>query len=111
MLGLAKRIKGGLGFSRRERPFIITVKTDNAGTSNNDQFTIPTFGGGYDYSVRTSDGQYITGQTGDCTITFAGGADTYTISIYGTFPQIYFDNKLDKLKILTVEQCFSANIF
>ncbi len=31
--------------------FVITIKTDNAGTSSNTQFAIPTTGGGYNYNV------------------------------------------------------------
>lgn len=33
-----------------------------------------------------------------------GTAGTYTVCIRGTFPQIYFNNKGDKLKILEVKQ-------
>ena len=82
--------------------FTIEVKSDNAGTSGNDQFTIPTTTGTYLYDYTTSDGQSGTGITGDTTITFASGAGTYTISITGTFPRIYFDNLGDKSKLLRV---------
>ena len=40
--------------------FIITVKTDNAGTSNDDQFTIPCTGAGYNYDVDWGDSTSIT---------------------------------------------------
>ncbi len=35
--------------------FIITVQTDNPGTSADTEFTIPTTGGGYDYNVDCDD--------------------------------------------------------
>ena len=36
--------------------FIMLVKTDNAGTSADDQFTIPTTETGYNYDVDWGDG-------------------------------------------------------
>ena len=90
-----------LPFGGVEDRFIFSVKTDNAGTSGTNQFTIPTTGSGYLYDIETSDGQTIVGVTGSHTITFPG-AGTYTVYISGTFPQIYFNNSGDKLKILSV---------
>ena len=85
--------------------FVITVKTDNAGTSGSTQFTIPTTGGGYSYNIDTNnDGiNDILAQTGNTTITF-GSAGTYTIRINGTFPRIYFNNSGDKRKMLDIVQ-------
>ncbi|GAB4277221.1 MAG: hypothetical protein Kow0080_28040 [Candidatus Promineifilaceae bacterium] len=91
--------------------FIITVKTDNPGTSSSTQFTIPTTGTGYNYNVDCNDDgtDEATGQTGSYTCTY-GSAGTYTIRIKdnsgaGTgFPRIYFANGGDRLKILTIEQ-------
>jgi len=82
--------------------FTLEVKSDNAGTSGTDQFTIPTTAGTYLYDYTTSDGQSGTGLTGATTITFASGAGTYEIYITGTFPRIYFANSGDKLKLLRV---------
>ena len=84
------------------RPFIIEVKTDNAGTSSGNQFTIPTGGGGYSYTIRTSNG-VTTGNTGNVTITWPISG-TYEIEIYGAFPRIHFDNGGDRLKILKIKQ-------
>jgi len=83
--------------------FIMLVKTDNAGTSASDQFTIPTTGTGYNYDVDWGDGNTSTGVTGTTTHTFTGGAGTYTIKISGAFPRIYFSNGGDKLKLLEVQ--------
>ena len=83
--------------------FIMEIKTDNTGTSNNDQFTIPTNTGTYLYDVTTSDGQTITGNTGDLTITFPS-AGTYDINISGDFPWIYFNNGGDKSKLTDIKQ-------
>ena len=90
-----------------ENAFIITVNTANAGGSASNQFTIPTFvGETYNYTVKTSDGQTITGITGNQTITFATPG-IYTIAITGTFPRIHFATGAivaDKQKVLTVER-------
>tara|TARA_R100001443_G_scaffold65867_1_gene75047 strand:- start:313 stop:1983 length:1671 start_codon:yes stop_codon:yes gene_type:complete len=81
--------------------FIIKVKTDNTGTSNNDQFTIPTSGSGYNYTVDWGDGQSDTGQTGNITHTYAA-AGTYEIKIGGDFPRIYFNSTGDDKKLLEI---------
>ncbi len=94
-----------------ENDFVITVKTDNAGTSTATQFTIPTTGTGYDYNVDcNNDGvNEATAQTGNYTCNYAT-AGTYTVRIkdntgLGTgFPRIYFYNTGDRLKLLTIEQ-------
>jgi surface protein len=82
--------------------FIITVKTDNAGTSGTNQFTIPTIGSGYNYNIQTSDGQEITGNNGNKTITFPT-AGTYDVKIKGNFPRIYFYNAEDRLKLIDIK--------
>ena len=91
--------------------FVITVKTDNSGTSSDTQFTIPTTGSGYNYNVDcNNDGvNEATGQTGDYTCSYAS-AGTYTIRIVDNngdktgFPRIYFNGSGDKEKILAVNQ-------
>jgi surface protein len=91
--------------------FVITVKTDNAGSSSNTQFTIPTTGAGYDYNVDCdNDGiDEVTGVTGNYTCTYAV-AGTYTVRIKDNtgsktgFPRIYFNNTGDRQKLLTIEQ-------
>ena len=83
-------------------PFVISVKTDNTGSSANNQFTIPTTGTGYNYEVKTSDGQIITGNTGNTTITFPSNG-TYDVEILGDFPRIYFNNTGDKAKLLDIK--------
>ncbi|SMG09956.1 surface protein [Marivirga sericea] len=84
-------------------PFITTWRTTTASESIN----IPTFGGGYLYDVDWGDGNTSTAQTGDATHTYAS-AGTYTVSISGNFPQIYFNDpsQLDPntAKIQTIEQ-------
>jgi hypothetical protein len=81
---------------------IFSVKTDNAGTSASNQFTIPTTGIGYLYDIETSDGQTITGLTGNTTITFPS-AGTYDVYISGSFPQFYFNFTGDRLKLLDLK--------
>jgi gliding motility-associated-like protein len=89
--------------------FITTWKTDNSGSSNDNQITIPTTGSGYFYTINWGDGMTDTDVTGDITHTYATPG-TYTVSISGAFPRIYFNAggffgaNNDHEKILTVEQ-------
>jgi len=85
---------------REPEYFEMIVKTDNTGTSNNNQFTIPTTGGGYNYTVETEE-QLLTGRTGDTTLEWAS-AGTYWVRITGDFPRIFFNNSGDRLKLLEV---------
>lgn len=84
-------------------PFVTTWKTDNPGTSDDHTIMIPTTGGGYNYQVDWGDGtiQNILGQNPTHTYATPG---TYTVSITGDFPRIYFNNSGDKNKLLTVEK-------
>ncbi len=88
--------------------FIITIKTDNLGTSSSTQFTIPTTGTEYEYTVDCDDSGPMTEteiQNGTYTCDYGDGNEgTYTIRIVGTFPQIYFNDTWDKAKILSIEQ-------
>ncbi len=89
--------------------FVITVKTDNSGTSANNEFTIPTYlGSSYRYSVDCDlDGVFdAVAQTGDYTCVYPvdDPVTSRAIAIEGLFPQIYFNNDGDKEKIITVEQ-------
>ena len=86
-------------------PFVIKVKTDNAGTSGNTEFTIPTNPGTYNYDIDlNNDGTYEhTGITGDFTVNF-GAAGVYDIAISGTFPAIFFNNAGDRLKLMEIKQ-------
>jgi surface protein len=89
--------------------FIITVKSDNPGTSSSTQFTIPTTGGGYNYSVywenttNPADNGTINGRTGNYTIPFST-TGTYRVEITGAFPRIFFNNGGDRLKLLRINQ-------
>ncbi len=80
--------------------FEMIVKTDNAGTSGNNQFTIPTSGVGYDYTVETTE-QLLTNQTGNVTLEWAS-AGTHWVRITGDFPRINFNNGGDRLKLIEV---------
>ena len=82
--------------------FIITVKTDNAGGSADNQFIVPTRFGGYDYTIDTSDGQTINDLTGDYTITFPTPG-TYDILISGDFPWYRGRYSADKDKLIEVK--------
>ncbi|MEP0266150.1 BspA family leucine-rich repeat surface protein [Dokdonia sp.] len=81
--------------------FITTWKTDNPGTSNDNQITIPAIGGNYTVDwgdMSTPD----TNISGAITHTYPT-AGTYTVTISGTFTTIFFNNGGDREKILSVE--------
>ncbi len=91
--------------------FVIKVNTIvNQGTSNPD-FTIPTYGVGYDYNIDCdNDGiNEATNVTGPYKCVYPSHG-TYTIRIkdntgLGTgFPRIYFYDSLDKQKVFSIEQ-------
>ena len=103
---------GAYEYEKAADDFVITVKTDNTGTSTSTQFTIPTYSGEtYNYNVDcNNDGvNEATAQTGDYTCNYAA-AGTYTVRIkdntgLGTgFPRIYFNASGDRQKLLTIEQ-------
>ena len=92
--------------------FVITIET----TSDNESFTIPTTGSGYDYNVDwENDGTVdTTGVNGDISHTYPS-AGKYSIRImrndggaegtsWNGFPRIYFNDTGDKDKILSVNQ-------
>lgn len=92
----------GYSFASLSPDFIMLVKTDNAGTSASDQFTIPTIGSGYNYDVDWGDGNTSAGVTGNITHTFPT-AGNYVVKISGAFPRIYFNNGGDRRKLLEVQ--------
>ena len=73
-------------------------------TTPNETVTIPTNSSyTYNYNIKTSDGQFFAGVTGDKSITFTIPGD-YDINIFGSFPSIYFDDTGDKEKIIDIKQ-------
>jgi len=84
--------------------FVITVKTDNAGSSAANQFTLPLLTGQtYNAVINWGDGN-STNQTTDVSPTHAYSVSgTYQVSISGTFPAIYFNNGGDRLKLLSID--------
>ncbi|WP_299101065.1 BspA family leucine-rich repeat surface protein [uncultured Winogradskyella sp.] len=75
-----------------------TANTETNSTLDN-QIEIPTNPAyTYDYTINWGDGNTDTNVTGNITHTYASPG-TYTINISGTFPQIYFNNTGDRLKI------------
>jgi len=80
-------------------PFTISVKTDNVGTSNSDQFTIPWTG---TYDVDWGDGNTDTSVVNAQTHTYAT-AGTYDVSVTAASGKIVFANVGDKLKLLDIK--------
>ena len=94
--------------------FIITIQSNNPGSSTSTEFTIPTIGTGYNYDVDcgnngTLDAIEITGDY-TCDFTPLGGEGTYQVRILSNqsgnngFPRIYFNDSGDKLKIVSIDQ-------
>ncbi len=73
-------------------------------TESDLKITIPTRGGGYDYTVDWGDGSELsTGQTENASHTYEEEG-TYTVSIAGDFPRIFFNNEGDRKKIIAINQ-------
>lgn len=82
--------------------FITTWKTDQQ-TAGNNTISIPTASSSdYNYFVDWGDGLTDSGVTGNITHTYAQPG-TYTVSISGQFPRIFFNNGLEAKKILSVD--------
>ncbi len=79
--------------------FITTWQT----TVANETITVPTNGSGYIYDIDWGDGNVDENMTGSVVHNYAI-AGIYTVKIRGLFPSIYFNNKGDKDKILSIEQ-------
>ena len=88
---------------REFRPFITTWKTDNYGTSDDNQITITTTTDDQDYTIDWGDGSESTGVTGGITHTYSA-AGIYTVNISGDFKNIRFDYGTDNKKLLSIEQ-------
>ena len=95
------------------KAFISTWKTDNAGTSNDDQITLPLeINGTYDFTVDWGDGNSDTITAYDqaeVTHTYSS-AGTYTIEIKGTIEGWQFDGGGDCKKITDVSQWYGLII-
>ena len=90
------------------KPFITTWKTSLRGFSGDHQIIIPVNNihpdYEYDYNVNWGDGKTTTNHTTDAEHTY-DKPGTYTVTISGNFPQIYFAGEhKDNEKLLTVEQ-------
>jgi hypothetical protein len=82
-----------------EARFIMEVKTDESGTSNDNQFTLPWNG---TYNVEWGDGVTETSVTGTKTHTYAS-AGTYDISVTATSGSVSFKNGGDEDKIKDIK--------
>jgi hypothetical protein len=90
-------------------PFQISIKTDNAGTSLSNQFTLrlnPAYL--YDFYVGWGDGQFERWTSSTSPTHTYAAIGTYTVSIWGTFPAIRFNGGGDRLKLLTISQWGSS---
>ena len=89
----------GGGGAVTEPKFVIQVKTDESGTSADNQFTLPWIG---TYDVIWGDGTSDSGVTDTQTHTYAT-AGTYDVSVTATTGRIRFNNGGDKSKLLDIK--------
>ena len=93
-------------FSSGSRGFVSTWKTDNTGTSNDDQITLPLISGNHNFTVYWGDGNSDTITAYDDaakTHTYAS-AGTYQVVISGTIEGWRFANGGDCEKITDISQ-------
>jgi len=100
---LSSLVFGTSAFAVSNDAFIIMVRTNTP----DGNFTIPTTGSDYNYSVncnaKDGDDDETTNETGDYTC-FYSPTGLHKISISGDFPRFYLNNNSDKDKIISVEQ-------
>jgi surface protein len=89
----------GGGSEPVEERFIISVKTDNAGTSADNEFTLPWIG---TYDVDWGDGNTETSVVDTQTHTYAS-AGTYDVKVTAVSGRIRFNNGGDKDKLLDIK--------
>ncbi len=88
--------------SASNNEFITTWKTDQS-SPNDSSISIPTAGSSnYDYTVYWGDGTSDSNVTGSITHNYAQPG-TYTVSITGQFPRIFFNNNSQADKIISVD--------
>jgi len=96
---------GGAGIITLGGTFVSQWKTDNVGTSNDDQITLPLRSDGtYDFSVRWGDGNRdIITAYDDAAVTHTyASAGTYTVTITGTITGWSFYGGGDPIKLLNI---------
>jgi len=90
------------------RPFIIDVKTDNSGVSNDNQFTIARAIGDYDVVAKQGGNvvETFSNLSGEQILTFANGAGSYRLEItpktVNPFTQIAYENEKDEDKLTNI---------
>jgi BspA type Leucine rich repeat region (6 copies) len=85
-------------------PFQMSINTANAGSASN-QFVLPlNTSYTYDFWVDWGDGQAERWTTNTSPTHTYAASGTYTVSIWGNFPAIRFNNAGDRLKLLAISQ-------
>jgi surface protein len=85
-------------------PFTTTWKTDNLGTSNDNQITLPTIGSGR-FDIDWGDGSIMYNRLGNSNITHTYSTPgTYTVRITGDLRRFRFNGGGDAAKLLTIER-------
>jgi len=93
--------------------FVTTWKTDNTGTSNDDQITLPLVNGGsYNFTADWGDSStsIITAWDDAAKTHTYSSSGTYTVTIAGTIQGFYFNNGGDKAKFKTIENWGNLDI-
>jgi len=83
-------------------PLTLRVKTNNAGTSDDDQFTLQLrLGLTYDFVVTHEGNETVHNTDTDLVLTFSV-AGTHDITITGLLPALYYNNAFDREKLLDI---------
>ena len=97
-------------YSASASDMVITVKSDNAGSST-DQFILPLrTGEPYNFTAHYDGTATDHSSDSDLTLTFPSGPDTYDIIIQGTFSGFHFNGIGDKAKLTKISQWGNSEV-
>ena len=104
----------GGGAPAVDNDFVIRVKTDNAGTSASNQFTLGFIDGSsyiYNCTIKHGDGNetVVSGRSGPVTLNYASSG-VYTITISGVMPYIGYNNGGDVKKLIEMANIGNVGI-
>jgi surface protein len=110
-MGFAQKYYLHFRQTSKKLPFVLLVKSDNTGTSDDNQFQITgavvskgtTFKVVYSPELDLSDRTTVTLDVSNPTITFPTEGN-YVVEIYPPFRRIRFDSGGDSLKVLEIQQ-------
>jgi hypothetical protein len=101
----------GLPFAFWKADLAVSTDLDftiNTSLGTGASMLIPTYQSGYNYTIFWGDGSSDIGVTGNITHNYASDG-IYNLKIIGDFPQFYFNNGGDKLKLTSIDNWGDVN--